>query len=468
MAMINQAVAWIWFIIKSLILCFNAAAAVFGETNHWGEDNDTRTLDRLATDPNESTLISNETSPREITSESEQFQWASVDLHDLPPITNIILEDSVLTSLESTDRITDTSHVHIDNSPDGQLPEKRLGLTLFDLSPTSPVSPLSLTSCDFEVQIQPENTLTSQTQQTAETLEMDFMENLELLDSEEYLQKIDQMDMAAVWDIHSEEDLSCFQDCFAFLNTSHTDFSMDKEATHGDGDNCAGLQQINTLLENSVKNTNVEDELRSNITYSLGHCGSSGHSNQAKQAKTAIDCYINQTEISTALNKEGQHSIRGLWTVSEQGNISSHVLQELKSDPLDRTSPKNWEHQLSHYNYAPSEVKDLYYMLTDEEQKNIESESTLNPILDLSSPVSSMSFSAMDCYGFDHSLQASSNCVGDSYSFLKDGGNLSIPSFEGVAQSFPAPHQNSHPHPVSTPPLYDDWLFSNIATEVNV
>lgn len=406
---------------------------------------------------------SRESSPQEITGEREQIEWASVDLSDLPPITNIILEDSVFTSFESTDRIMENSDVPIPNSPDGQL-QQHLGLTLglFDPSPTSPGSPLSLNSCDFEVQIQSENDHTSLIQQTAESLQMDLMENLELLDSEEYLQKIDQMDMAAVWDIHSEEDLSCFQDCIPLLNTSHTDIAMDKQATCGDGDICGGRQQITTLLENSVKNMDVEEELRSNITYSLAHCGSSGHNNRAKQTRATMSCYINQPEINTALNKEGQYSTPEMWTVSEQGDISSYVLQEFKHDQF---KTKNWEQQLSHYDHAPSEAKDPYYTLTDEEKNIIESVSTLNPNLDHSNPEDSISFSTAHCY--EVTLQTSSNCIGDSCSFSKDGGNWSIPSFEGVAQSFPAPHQNPHPHPVSTPPLNDDWLFSNIATEVD-
>lgn len=453
------------------------AAVIFGETKQWGEDNDTRTLDRLVTDSNESSLMSKSLSSwigkaKQVKQVGQQGESDSeISPREMPPITNITLEDldtrKELTSLESIDRIPETSRVHIDNSPDGQQQEKYLGLTLFDLSPASPVSPLSLTSCNFEVQIQPENAHTSQIQKTAESLEMDLIENLGLLDSEEYLQKIDQMDMAAVWDIHNEEDLSCFQECLTFLNTSHTDFAEDKEATHGDGDSYAGLQHITTLLENSAKNTIVEDELQSNVTYSLGHCGSSGHNNQTKQTRTTMDCYINQPEIGTALNKAGQCSIRGMWTLSEQGNISSHVLQELKNDPLDQISPKIWEQQLSHYNHAPSEVKDPYNTLTNEEIIIIESESNLNPILDLSNSVNSVSFSETHCHGFDLALQANSNCIADSCTFLKDGGDLSIPSFEGVAQSFPVPHQYAHPHPVSTPPLNDDWLFSNIVTEVN-
>lgn len=467
------------------------ATVVFGavETNQLDEENDTRTVDRPVIDPNESALMSKslsnlagkanqikedgewgehsgEISPQEISGKKEQIHWAPVDLSDLPPITNLILEDSILTSLETIERITENSHIAISNSPDGeqeqQQEQQHLGLTLFDLSPTSPVSPLSLNSCDFEVQIQPDNDHISQIQQTAECLQMDLMENLELLDSEEYIQKIDQMDMAAVWDVHGDEDMSCFQDCFPFFNASHVDFTMDKQATCGDGDICGGLQQFTTLVENSVKSMNVEDELRSNITYSLSHCGSSGHNNQAKQTRVTTDCYINDPQISTAVSKEGQCSISGTWTVSEHGNISGHALQELKRDLLDQSQSKNWEQHLTHNNHAPSQVKDRYYTLRDEEKKMIESGSTLNPNLEHSSPVNLISSTMEHCYGFDVPLEADGSNL-----FSNNGGNQSISSFEGVAQYFPAPHQNSHPRPVSTPPLNDDWLFSNIATEVD-
>lgn len=482
---------------KNLVTpCFPADTAVFGkvETKHLDEDNDTRTLERLMTDPNERSLASkplnnvvgkanqiredgeqvehsSESSSQELTdftAEREQIQWVSADLNDLTPITNIILEDSIFTSLESIERITESSHIPFPNSPDGkqQQQQQNLGLTLFDLSPTSPASPLSLNSCDFEVQIQADNGHTSQIQHTAESFQMDLMENLELLDSEEYLQKIDQMDMAAVWDINNEEDLSSFQDNLTFLNTSHTDFATDKQETCGEGDICEGLQQIATLLENSVKYMNVENDLRSNITYSPAHAGSSGLHSQAKQSRATMDCYVNQPDISTTLNKEDQNSTRGTWTVFEQGKVSSHVLQDLRHDLLDQTQPKHWEQRLCHYNHALSEVKDHYYTMTDEEKKISESGSIQNPNVAHSNPGNLISSLTEYCYGFDGPLEANNNCIGNSSSFSNNGPNQSFPCFEGVAQSFPAPHENPHPHPVSTPPLNDDWLFSNIATEV--
>lgn len=467
---------------KSCDPCFPAATTVFGEaeTKHLDEDTDTITLDSLVANPNESALKSKslnnlnngkarkqimedgeqvedrgKNSTQEITDftgEREQIHCASADLSDLTPITKNILEDNVFTSFESIERITENSHAHVPNSPDGEQ-QQHLGLTLFDLSPTSPVSPLSLNSCDFEVQTQPDNDHTSQIQHTAESLQMDLMENRELLDSEEYLQELDQMDLAAVWDIHNEEDLSCFQDSLPFFNTSHTDLAMDNQATCGDGDICGGLQRITALLENSVKN----------ITYSLENCGSNGHHDQARQTTATMDCYMNQPEISTAENKEDHYSSTRTWPVSEQGNISSHVLQKFKHDLLDQTQPKNWEQHLSYYN-APSELKDRYYTLTDEEKKMIESGPTLNPNFH-SNPLNPICSSTEHWNGFDIPLQANSNCIGDSCSFSNNGNNQNIPSFEGVAQSFPAPYQNPHPHAVSTPPLNDDWLFSNIAPE---
>ncbi|KAF7708576.1 hypothetical protein HF521_017633 [Silurus meridionalis] len=313
------------------------ATAVFGvaETKHLEEDTDTITLDSIVINRNGCSLKSkslnkqnkgknsqiredgdlveqsDENSPQEIIdfmSRRQQIHCGSADSNDLISVSNNILKDSVFTSLESTEKIPETLHVQIPNLPDE---EQYLGLTLFELSPTSPVSPLSLNSCDFEVQIQPENDHTSQIQHTAESLQMDLMENLELLDSEEYLQQIDQMDMAAVWDIHTEEDLSCFQDNLPLLNASQTDVAMDKKATCGDGDIFGGLQQISTLLQNSAKNMNVQNELRSNIIYSLAHCGSSGHHNQVGQTGQTVDCSINQPDISTAVNKGDQYLTGG-------------------------------------------------------------------------------------------------------------------------------------------------------------
>lgn len=471
-----------------MIPCISAATAVLGdvETKHPDEDNDTRISDRIVTDTNENSLTSeslhnlvgkadkiredeeeveqsSESLTLEITnltSEREQFQWAYADFSDLPLITN---EDNIFTSLESTEKITVSSQVPIPNSPDREQ-QQYLGLTSLDLPPTSPVSPLSLNSCQFEIQIRPNNGHASQIQHAAQSFPMDLIENLELLDSEEYLQKIEQMGMAAVWDIHNEEDLSCFQDNLSFLNTLHADFAMDKQAIYSDGDICEGLQQMTTLLENSVKNMNVENDLRSNVTNSQVHCGSSGHNVQEKQTSATMGCYINHPDISTAVNKEGQYSSRGTWTVSEQGNVSSHVSQE--HDLLDRTQLKNCKPHLCHYNYAPSEVNEPYYMQTDEEKKIMDAGSTLNPNLTRSNPANLIS-SIAHCYGFEVPLKANSDCIGDWSTFSNDSGRQSGPCFEGVAQSFPAPHENPHPHPVSTPPLNDDWLFSNIATEVD-
>lgn len=495
MARLNLPISRIWFMIKSFNPCFPAASALFheDETKHLDEDKRIRTSDSLVTNPNEKALKikslnnlnngngnvnqikedgeqledSDNISLTHYTGEREQIQCTPIGLSDLTPITNIILEDSVFTSLESIERITKNSPVQFLNSPDGEQQQPHyLGLTLFDLSPTSPVSPLSLNSCDFEVQIQPYDDHNSQIQQAAESLQMDLMDNLELLDSEEYLQQIDQMDMTTVWDIHNEEDFSCFQDSFPYHNTLHTACNMNKQySTCGDADICERLQQIATWHENSVKNMNLEDELRSNTTCSLAHFGSGGQHNQSIQTKATLDCNINQPEESTVVNKEGHYSTRDVWTVSEQRNILSQVLQELKPDTLDQTQPNSWEQHLRHYNHTPS--KDPYCTVRDKDKKTIDSGHNLNPDLDLSSPLNPPCSSATNCYGFDISLQVNSKCIRDSFTFSDIGDNQSIPSFEGVAQSFPAPYQTPHPHPVSTPPLSDDWLFSNIATEVD-
>ncbi|TSK34819.1 hypothetical protein Baya_4427 [Bagarius yarrelli] len=438
------------------------------ETKQLDEDNSTGTLDGL----NKSSLVksplnnlenreiyqlrkdkaddnSGENSSEEITDftcETPEFHWTSVELSDLTPITNIILDDTVCTSLEGIEKTTANSHVQVSNLADSEEEQQQYsGLTLFNLSPMSPVSPLSLNSCDFEVQIQPDVDDTTQIQHIAESLQMDSLENLELIDTDEYLQHIDQKDLAAVWDIYNEEDSNCFQDSFPFLNASHTDFVMDRKNILVDEDICEKLHQITTVLDNPVKDINEENQWMSNFTYSPEHCDFVGYHNQAKRTSATVDCYLNQPEISTAVQ-----NFRDVWEQEPEHNQS-----------------KNWEQNLSYYNHAPSKLKERYHTPSDEKKKITESGSIPNVNSVVSNHVSPLSMSTARCYGFHTPLHANSNCLRDSCCFSNQKGNQSIPSFEGVAQSFPAPYQNSHPYSVSTPPLNDDWLFSNIGSEAD-
>lgn len=59
-------------------------------------------------------------------------------------------------------------------------------------------------------------------------------------------------------------------------------------------------------------------------------------------------------------------------------------------------------------------------------------------------------------------LQRSCPQQDGTFSLVNDDMNQSCIPFEGVARSFPAPGHTPHPHQVLTPPLEDDWLFTDI------
>ncbi|KAJ8005081.1 hypothetical protein DPEC_G00142950 [Dallia pectoralis] len=59
-------------------------------------------------------------------------------------------------------------------------------------------------------------------------------------------------------------------------------------------------------------------------------------------------------------------------------------------------------------------------------------------------------------------LQSSCPQPDSTFSLAKDDLNQSYIPFAGVARSFPAPTQTPHSHQVLTPPLENDWLFTDI------
>ncbi|KAL7874300.1 hypothetical protein SRHO_G00052700 [Serrasalmus rhombeus] len=283
--------------------------------------------------------------------EREQIQSTAADLDNLAQVTNIILEESMFSWLESTETRRQNSDADTPGSPD--VDQQYLGIALFDMSPTSAaVSPFSLESCDFEEQMHQDGDHSSEMQHIAESFQMDVMENLELLDSMEgYLQSHhgDQRNLASVWHMQSEEDQSYFQDNLTFFNTSHEGCVMDNQ-TDCAGGVISGLEagsQVSMLQESSVKAFNVEHDL---IVYD--------------------------------------------------------------------------------------------------------------------SPPGPVSLSTAQWYGLGMPVLANNDCRGESCSYSNCDEDGSIPSFEGVAQSFPAPAHKLHPQPVLTPPL-EDWLFSNIVAEVD-
>ncbi|KAL7887429.1 hypothetical protein AOLI_G00051500 [Acnodon oligacanthus] len=210
---------------------------------------------------------SRESSPQttELSCEREQIQSSAADLDNLAQVTNIILEESMLSWLESTERRRQNSDADTHGPPDVE--QQYLGIALFDLSPASAaVSPFSLDSCDFEEQMHQDGDHSSEMQHITDSFQMDVIEHLELLDSMDgYLQSHhgDQKNLASFWHMQSEEDQSYFQDNCPFFNTSHEGCVMDNPTDCAEGV-ITGLDagsQIAMLQESSVKARNVEHDL---------------------------------------------------------------------------------------------------------------------------------------------------------------------------------------------------------------
>ncbi|KAL6488579.1 hypothetical protein MHYP_G00023200 [Metynnis hypsauchen] len=421
---------------------------------------------------------SRENSPQttDFSCEREQIQSTAADLDNLAQVTNIILEESVFSWLESTERRRQNSDADTLGSPDVE--QQYLGIALFDMSPTSAaVSPFSLDSCDFEEQMHQDGDHSSEMQHVTESFQVDVMENLELLDSMEgYLQSHhgDQRNLASVWHMQSEEDQSYFQDNLTFFNTSHEGCVMDNQTDCAVGV-ITGLEagsQVTMLQESSVKALNVEHDLIDTVACSLAPCGSSCHQNQTRyadldmQIELTKDCYQSQSEpdINITVSKEDQFSACGSWSMSEK-NLKDLEQCNFADHSIDDQVLQRLEH--GHPNHALTKYWDQQHVLTDVEKNIIQTETTLCPNSVYDSPPGPVSLSTAQWYGLGMPALANNDCRGESCSYSSCDEDGSIPSFEGVAQSFPAPARKLHPKPVSTPPLNEDWLFSNIIAEVD-
>lgn len=418
--------------------------------------------------------------------DKEEIQSTAADMDNLSQVTNIILEDSVFTWLESIERIRQNSDTYNPKSDDVE--QQCLGITLFDMLPASPaVSPLSLDSCDFEEQMQPDSDPSSEVQQITESLQMDVMENPELLDfSGGYLQSqfSDHRNMASVWNMQNEEGQNFFQDNLMFPNVPHEGYVSDDLTDCVDGVTTGGLEagpQASMLLESSVRDINAEC-----VACTSAPCRPTCHQNRtrnaARQTGLSKDCYVSEpgTDIITTISKEGQYSASCSWSISDRSSkglelshISNNspdnqVPQRLEHVHTNQSLSKYWDQYHGHKVHTPSRVTDSYYVLEDAEKNIVQTEVTLDPNSSLdpvhASPLNPLSLST-HCYGYDVPTQANGNCRGGSCMYSSNEGDGNIPSFEGVAQSFPVPVHKPHPHPISTLPLNDDWLFSNIVTE---
>ncbi|KAK7157385.1 hypothetical protein R3I93_008769 [Phoxinus phoxinus] len=323
------------------------------------------------------------------------------------------------------------------------------GVEVSDLSPTSPViSLLSLDSCDLEVQmlIDAEHGVQTQDRTIVESLQMDIIDDFELLDCYDnhedlLIQNSDPKYKMAEWMVRSEEDL---QEASAFPSS----LDSDAENLTGFGVGTSNLSQNGQEFEFDVL-CNQEPHRRSfhhnQTNYSMNH-------------NNILEGHFGRVEPCTRTNgKEDGYSDTDVSALD--GIVSSHHMFPALENQLDSQSKRIdhdiWEQQplkSSHKNSSSQET-DQYLMMQDTDIRNFVQVENLNQT------GSGLQCPIMCC------LEGFCYHKGESCFYSKFRGNQSSHNFEGVARSFPATLHKIHPTPIPTPPLDDDWLFSNIVAE---
>ncbi|XDV39893.1 hypothetical protein PO909_009070 [Leuciscus waleckii] len=368
-----------------------------------------------------------------------------------PPSTDLeSFEESVSSWLGSIERTRTYSKPCLTKHSD--MKSFPTGVEVSDLSPTSPViSLLSLDSCDLEVQmlIDAEHSVQTQDRTIIDSLQMDIMDDLELLDCYDnhedlLIQNIDPKCKMAEWMVHSEEDL---------LETSTFQSSLDSDVENltGFGVGTSNLSQNGQEFEFDVL-CNQEPHRRS-----FHH----NQTNYSMNLNNILEGHFGRVEPCMRSNgKEDGYSDTDLSALD--GIVSSHHMFPALENQLDSQSKRIdhdiWEQQplkSSHKNYSSPET-DQYLMMQDTDIRNIVQVENLNQT------GSGLLCPIMCC------LEGFCYHKGESCFYSKFRGNQNSHNFEGVARSFPAALHKIHPTPIPTPPLDDDWLFSNIVAEDEV
>ncbi|KAK2903318.1 hypothetical protein Q8A67_008031 [Cirrhinus molitorella] len=366
---------------------------------------------------------------------SFERQPASTDLESLTQMTSSLLEDSMSSWFGSTERTITYSKPHLTKYSDMKLLPTEVEIP--DLSPPSPViSLLSLDSCDLEVQmlVDAEHSVQTQDGTIVESLQMDMVDDLELLHHGDLLLHNN------VLNFHSEEDGRCLQETCAFPSSLDSDLENLTGSGGGTSNFTSNLGQTSHEFFTDVL-CGQEPHKRSfhhdQMNYAMNI-----HSNIPE------DCY---DQVEPCVKKNDTD-----FSVTD-GNVSSHHMFpgfESQLDQSKRILYDNWEQQPlknSYRNYTSPATDQI--MMQDTDIRNVVQVENLNQTL------SGSQCPIMCCLdGFCYHKEES--CL-----YAKFRANQSSHNFEGVARSFPATLYKLHPTPIPTPPLDDDWLFSNIVAE---
>ncbi|XP_018923467.2 uncharacterized protein LOC109050264 [Cyprinus carpio] len=380
------------------------------------------------------------------TSFSLEREPASTDLESLTQMTSSLLEDSTSSWFGSTERTRTYSKPRLNKNSDMKsLPTE---VDVPDLCPPSPViSLLSLDSCDLEVQmlIDAEHSVQTQDGTIVESLQMDMVDDLDLLDcsgnhGDLFTHDDDPKCKMVEWMDHSEEDGQCLQETCVFPS------SLDSGSGGGTSNSMSNLGQTgHEFLANVLcsqephKHSFHQDQ----VNYTMNH-------------NNILEDRFDQVEPWMKMNgKEDGYSDTDFYAMD--GNISNqHIFPGFKSqlDQSKRILYDIWEQQplkSSCKNYT-SPVTDQI-MMPDTDIRNFDKNIVqVQTLPGLQCPIM--------CCLEDFCCHKEESCF-----YSKFRGSQSSYNFEGVARSFPATSHKLHPTPIPTPPLVDDWLFSSIVAE---
>ncbi|XP_067305871.1 uncharacterized protein [Pseudorasbora parva] len=378
-----------------------------------------------------------------IEGDSFERQSASTDLESF--------EDSVSSWLGSIERARTYSKPCVTKYSDVKL--LPTGVEVSDLSPPSPViSLLSLDSCDLEVQmlIDAEHAVQTQDGTAVDSLHIDIMDDLDLLECYEnhgdlQIHDNDPECKTAEWMVHIEEDL---QETSTF--PSSLDSGYDLETLTGFGVGTSSLSQNGQEFEFDVLCNEEPHRL-------------SFHHNQTNYSTNhnILEGLFSTAEPRMRTNgKENGYSDTD-WSAMDD-IVSSHHMFPALENQSKRIHYDIWEQQplkSSHKKYSSPET-DQYLMMQDTDIRNADTD--IVQVENLNQTGSGLQCPIMCC------LEDFYHHEGESCFYSRFRDDQSSLNFEGVARSFPATLNKIHPTPIPTPPLDDDWLFCNIVTEDEV
>ncbi len=378
---------------------------------------------------------------------SFERQPASTDLESLTQMNNSLLEDSMSSWFGSIERTRTYSKPRLTKHHDVKLLPTDVDVP--DLSPPSPViSLLSLDSCDLEVHmlIDAEHNVNQMQDATIiESLQTDVVDDLDLLDCSGTHEDLDKM---AEWMDHSEEDGRCLQGTCSFPSSLDSDL---ENLTGSGGGATNSMSNLGQTGHECFANVLCSQEPHRHIFHHDQINYDMNHNNILE------DCFGLVEPCMKTNGKEDGYLDTDFSVID--GNVSkNHMFPgfERQLDQSKRILYDNWEQQPLKSSYKDYTSADQI-MLQGTDNRNIEN--NIVHVENLNQTLSGPQCPIMCCLeGFCYHEE-------DSCFYTKFRGSH---NFEGVARSFPATLHKLHPTPIPTPPLDDDWLFSNIVADEEI